>query len=73
MEADIAWRQDVGNMTANFTGSLRLLVGLGWPMIFFVSSWASRRTSGHGRISQKVCWAYIAASGSDSPCGSRSW
>src|SRR5882672_456318 len=32
VEADIAWRQDVPNMLANFTGSLRLLVGLGWPM-----------------------------------------
>ncbi|HEX9203961.1 MAG TPA: sodium:proton exchanger, partial [Vicinamibacteria bacterium] len=28
VEADIAWRQDVPNMLANFTGSLRLLVGL---------------------------------------------
>ena len=34
VEADIAWRQNVVNMTANFTGSIRLLVGLGWPMIF---------------------------------------
>ncbi|HEX9161997.1 MAG TPA: hypothetical protein VF980_09865 [Thermoanaerobaculia bacterium] len=24
---------------ANFTGSLRLLVGLGWPMIYFVAAW----------------------------------
>jgi Ca2+/Na+ antiporter len=28
---------------ANFTGSLRLLVGLGWPMIYFVAA-ASRRS-----------------------------
>src|SRR6266480_497269 len=27
---------------ANFTGSLRLLVGLGWPMIYFVAA-ATRR------------------------------
>jgi cation:H+ antiporter len=46
VEADIAWRQDVPNMTANFTGSLRLLVGLGWPMIFFVASFAHRRKTG---------------------------
>ena len=46
VEADIAWRQDVPNMTANFTGSLRLLVGLGWPMIFFVSSAAHKRRHG---------------------------
>src|SRR5512136_1579330 len=46
VEANIAWRQDVPNMTANFTGSLRLLVGLGWPMIFFVASFAHRRKTG---------------------------
>jgi cation:H+ antiporter len=33
-------------MTANFTGSIRLLVGLGWPMIFAVSSLAHRRQTG---------------------------
>jgi cation:H+ antiporter len=46
VEADIAWRQDVPNMTANFTGSLRLLVGLGWPMIFFTASFANWRKTG---------------------------
>jgi cation:H+ antiporter len=46
VEADIAWRRDIPNMTANFTGSLRLLVGLGWPMIFFVASYANRRKTG---------------------------
>jgi cation:H+ antiporter len=37
VEAVIAWHRDVPLMTANFTGSLRLLTGLAWPMIFFVS------------------------------------
>jgi cation:H+ antiporter len=46
VEADIAWRQDVPNMLANFTGSLRLLVGLGWPMIFFVASYGHKRRTG---------------------------
>jgi cation:H+ antiporter len=46
VEADIAWRQNVANMTANFTGSIRLLVGLGWPMIFAVSSFAHHRRTG---------------------------
>jgi cation:H+ antiporter len=46
VEADIAWRQDVSNMTANFTGSLRLIVGLGWPMIFAVASFEHRRKTG---------------------------
>jgi cation:H+ antiporter len=46
VEADIAWRQNVPNLTANFTGSLRLLVGLGWPMVFFVASFQNRRKTG---------------------------
>jgi len=46
VEADLAWRQNVVNMTANFTGSVRLIVGLGWPMIFVVSSLAHRRQTG---------------------------
>src|SRR6478672_1854120 len=37
VEAVIAWHRDVPLMTANFTGSLRLLTGLGWPMVFFVA------------------------------------
>ena len=28
--------ENIGLMTANFTGALRLLVGLGWPLIYFV-------------------------------------
>jgi cation:H+ antiporter len=36
VEAAIAWQQNRELMIANLTGSLRLLVGLGWPMIFFV-------------------------------------
>jgi cation:H+ antiporter len=43
VEAAIAWEQDIPLMTANFTGSLRLLTGVGWPMIFFVSYFSSRR------------------------------
>jgi cation:H+ antiporter len=35
VEASIAWSQQKDLMIANLTGSLRLLVGLGWPMIFF--------------------------------------
>jgi cation:H+ antiporter len=46
VEADIAWRGDVSNMTANFTGSLRLLVGLGWPMVFGVAALMERRRTG---------------------------
>ncbi|HLG14071.1 MAG TPA: hypothetical protein VJH03_06005 [Blastocatellia bacterium] len=32
-------------MTANFTGSLRLLVGLGWPMIYAVAAFFYRKRS----------------------------
>ncbi|MEK7799794.1 MAG: hypothetical protein AAB297_08200 [Acidobacteriota bacterium] len=46
VEAVIAWSQQIHFMTANFTGSLRLLVGLGWPLIFSVAalgSWTRER------------------------------
>jgi cation:H+ antiporter len=33
-------------MTANFTGSLRLLVGLGWPMIYVTAAYFYKRRSG---------------------------
>jgi cation:H+ antiporter len=36
VEAAIAWQRDVPLMTANFTGALRLLTGVGWPMIWVV-------------------------------------
>src|SRR3990167_9136733 len=32
-------------VTANFTGSLRLFVGLGWPMVYFVAIFFSKRTT----------------------------
>jgi hypothetical protein len=51
VEADIAWRGDVSNMTANFTGSLRLLVGLGWPMVFGVG--VPRRAPAHGEVAAR--------------------
>src|SRR6266550_8182761 len=43
VEAVIAWHRDVPLMTANFTGSLRLLTGVAWPMIFLVSWMAERK------------------------------
>src|SRR5580765_4185029 len=47
VEAVIAWNagkdpSQTHLAIANFSGSLRLLVGLGWPMIYFVAA-ASRR------------------------------
>src|SRR5215470_10462504 len=46
VEAVIAWSQQIHFMTANFTGSLRLLVGLGWPLIFGVAVWGCWRREG---------------------------
>jgi cation:H+ antiporter len=43
VEAVISWHRDVALMTANFTGALRLLTGLGWPMIWLVHALAQRR------------------------------
>jgi len=43
VEAVIAWSQQIHFMTANFTGSLRLLVGLGWPLIFGVATFGTWR------------------------------
>jgi len=47
VEAVIAWNRDVALMTANFTGALRLLTGLGWPVIWIVYAYShGRRDSG---------------------------
>jgi len=45
VEFVIAWERRVDLMTANLTGSLRLLVGLGWPLIFATAAFFSRRKS----------------------------
>src|SRR5881227_805731 len=58
VEAVIAWKAGKDpNMVhlaiANFTGSLRLLTGLGWPMIYGVAAFFSRRRGkklGHIRL-----------------------
>jgi cation:H+ antiporter len=51
VEAVIAWKagknpEMVHLAIANFTGSLRLLTGLGWPMIYAVAAYFSRRRRG---------------------------
>ncbi len=48
VEAVIAWEagidpEKVHLVTANFTGSLRLLVGLAWPMIYFTATFFRKR------------------------------
>src|SRR5947207_8807279 len=53
VEAVIAW--DAGRnperahlAIANLTGAIRLLLGLGWPMIYFVFAFSARRRGEHG-------------------------
>jgi len=41
-----AGNQQVPLLLANLTGALRLLTGLGWPMIYFVAAFFHRRKSG---------------------------
>jgi cation:H+ antiporter len=48
VEAVIAWHRDVPLMTANFTGALRLLTGLGWPTIWTVYAIARWRRGERG-------------------------
>jgi cation:H+ antiporter len=49
VEAVIAWEAGkdpsrVHLAIANFTGSIRLLVGLGWPLVYFVAAFFAKRT-----------------------------
>lgn len=43
IEATIAFAGDVPNMLANFTGANRILVGVGWPLVFVTAAVFSRR------------------------------
>ncbi|MBV8820816.1 MAG: hypothetical protein JO022_20815 [Acidobacteriaceae bacterium] len=43
IEAVIAWHQQTHFMLANLTGALRMLTGLGWPMIYFAAASVHRR------------------------------
>src|SRR3981081_3657866 len=46
VEAVYAWRQDVPMLMAGLTGALRLLTGLGWPIIYATAALAHRRRYG---------------------------
>ena len=45
VEAVIAWHQQVAYLLANLTGALRLLTGLGWPMIYASAAFFNRSTT----------------------------
>ena len=46
VEAALAWHQEVPYLLANLTGALKLLTGLGWPMIYFAAARGCRRRTG---------------------------
>jgi cation:H+ antiporter len=46
VEAVLAKNQQVTLLLANLTGALRLLIGLGWPMIYATAAFAYRRREG---------------------------
>jgi cation:H+ antiporter len=48
VEAVIAWKGEIANMFANATGSNRLLIGLGWPLIYFTADVSRRLRDGQG-------------------------
>ena len=73
VEAVLAWKQQTHLLVANLTGALRLLTGLGWPMIYFTAATFHRvrRKSQLGAIALEdehcvevvgllVCMAYAA-------------
>src|ERR1043166_7579021 len=54
VEAVIAWKQQKDLLLANLTGALRLLTGIGWPMIYFTAAMFHRRRSGQPLRSIKL-------------------
>jgi cation:H+ antiporter len=52
VEAVLAWKQQTPFLVANLTGSLRLLTGLGWPMIYAVAAFSYRRK--HGKAMKRI-------------------
>lgn len=59
VEAVLAWKQQVPLLLAGLTGALRLLTGLGWPMIYFTAAVFHRRRYGRPlreiRLSDEHC------------------
>lgn len=52
VEAVLAWKQQTSLLMANLTGALRLLTGLGWPMIYGTAAFFYRRK--HGRAMKVI-------------------
>lgn len=52
VEAVLAWKQQTPLLMANLTGALRLLTGLGWPLIYGTAAFFYRRK--YGRPLKKI-------------------
>ena len=52
VEAVLAWKQQTPLLMANLTGALRLLTGLGWPLIYGTAAFFYRRK--YGRPLNKI-------------------
>lgn len=48
VEATIAWHREIDLMMANFTGSNRLLMGVGWALVFFTADIYNKVKTGRG-------------------------
>lgn len=48
VEATIAWQREIDLMMANFTGSNRLLMGVGWALVFFTADIYNKIKTGRG-------------------------
>ena len=46
VEAVLAWHQQRTLLLANLTGALRLLIGIGWPLIYAIAAGVHRRREG---------------------------
>src|SRR5215469_3279087 len=46
LEALFAWHRETHYLLASLTGALRLLTGLGWPVIYFTAATVYRRRTG---------------------------
>jgi cation:H+ antiporter len=76
VEAVLAWHGRPHLLIANLTGAIRLLIGLGWPMIYATAAFAYRRKYGKSMreirletdnsatiVGVLMCLAYVAVIG----------
>ena len=49
-EAVLAWHREVPFLLAGLTGALRMLTGLGWPMIYATAAYMNRKQIGRAHV-----------------------